>query len=182
MIEPELENRCLDTFPEWLRTLATDASEIAQVLTSTAPEPARRHVAAGLNYLFKSLDLIPDGIEDLGFLDDAFILRVAASFALREWPEGRDAVPIVGRLAADTKLVEEVLGSDYKRLEGYVKSLNKGAARGRTVDEILGDEGVRDGFVDEVSTFASSYAVPTFARDGKNIVKLQAFLHKKLPA
>ena len=46
MIEPELENRCLDTFPEWLRTLATDASELAGVLKVDAPEPARRHIAS----------------------------------------------------------------------------------------------------------------------------------------
>jgi uncharacterized membrane protein YkvA (DUF1232 family) len=182
MIEPELETRCLDTFPEWLRTLAGDASELAQILKSSAPEPARRHVTAGLNYLFKSLDLIPDGIEDLGFMDDAFVLRVAASFALAEWPEGRESAPIVGRLAADTKLVEELLGEDYRRLASYVKSLNKGGARGRTVDEILGDEIVRDGFVDEVASFAASYAAPAFARDGKNIVKLQSFLRTKLPA
>jgi hypothetical protein len=50
------------------------------------------------------------------------------------------------------------------------------------VDEILGDEGVRDGFVDEVSSFAASYTAPAFARDGKNIVKLQSFLRTKLPA
>jgi uncharacterized membrane protein YkvA (DUF1232 family) len=182
MIEPELENRCLDTFPEWLRTLATDASELAGVLKADAPEPARRHVAAGLNYLFKSLDLIPDGIEDLGFMDDAFILRVCASFALADWPAGREAAPIVGRLAGDTKLVQEVLGGDYKRLVSYARSLDKGAARGRTVDEILNDALVRDAFVDEVASFAASYAAPAFSRDGKNIVKLQSFLHTKLPA
>lgn len=181
MIEPELENRCLDTFPEWLRTLAADAAELGRVLKADAPESARRHVAAGLNYLFKSLDLIPDGIEDLGFMDDAFILRVCASFALADWPAGREAAPIVGRLAADTKLIEQVLGRDYARLVSYARSLHKGAARGRSVDEILADENVRDAFVDEVVSFAASYAAPGFSRDGKNIVKLQSFLSTKLP-
>ena len=77
----DLQTRCLDTFPEWLRTLATDASDLAQVLTAQGtPESVRRYIAGGLNYLFKSLDLIPDGIEDLGFLDDAFVLRVASAF------------------------------------------------------------------------------------------------------
>lgn len=179
----ELQTRCLDTFPEWLRALAADATDLSKVLGSTsAPESARRYVAGGLNYLFKSLDLIPDGIEDLGFLDDAFVLRVAAALALAEAPAVREEAPVVARLAGDSKLVAELLGKDYARLEAYVKGLTKGAARGRTVDEILADESVRGAFLSEVSGWAASYAAPTFARDEKNLVKLQSFLSAKLPA
>jgi uncharacterized membrane protein YkvA (DUF1232 family) len=179
----ELHNRCLDTFPEWLRTLATDASDLAQVLTlPEAPDSARRYVTAGLNYLFKSLDLIPDGIEDLGFLDDAFVLRVAASFALQEAPTAVEQFPVLSRLAADTRLIAELLGKDYGRLEAYVKTLIKGAARGRSVDEILTDEQARAAFLHEVTGWASSYATPSFTRDPKNLVKLQSFLSAKLPA
>jgi uncharacterized membrane protein YkvA (DUF1232 family) len=179
----ELQTRCLDTFPEWLRALATDASDLSRVLSSTtAPESARRFVAGGLNYLFKSLDLIPDGIEDLGYLDDAFVLRVASSLALAEAPALREEAPTVARLANEAKLVEELLGKDYARLERYVRGLTKGAARGRTVDEILGDDAVLRAFAGEVTGWASSYGPPTFARDEKNLVKLQSFLAAKLPA
>lgn len=179
----ELQNRCLDTFPEWLRTLASDAGDIAQLLANTnAPEGARRYVAGGLNYLFKSLDLIPDGIEDLGYLDDAFVLRVAAALAVAETPAIKDEVPVIARLAGDAKLVAELLGKDYARLETYVKGLTKGAARGRTVDEILADEAVRSAFMNEVRGWSSSYTAPTFSRDEKNLVKLQSFLNAKLPA
>jgi uncharacterized membrane protein YkvA (DUF1232 family) len=178
----ELQNRCLDTFPEWLRTLATDATDLAEVLaTPSAPEAARRYVTGGLNYLFKSLDLIPDGIEDLGFLDDAFVLRVAASLAIQEVPAVREEAPALARLAADAKLIAELLGKDYVRLETYVKTLTKGAARGRSVDDILGDADVQKSFLTEVSGWAASYATPTFTRDEKNLVKLQSFLSAKLP-
>ena len=179
----ELQTRCLDTFPEWLRTLATDASDLAQLVANpSAPDIAKRYVTAGLNYLFKSLDLIPDGIEDLGFLDDAFVLRVAASLALTEAPACRDSSTALTRLAQDAKLVSELLGHDYPRLEAHVKSLTHGAARGRTVDEILADEATRGTFLHEVKGWAASYAVPTFTRDEKNLVKLQSFLSAKLPA
>lgn len=179
----ELQTRCLDTFPEWLRSLATDAADLAALLSMTsAPEPARRYVAGGLNYLFKSLDLIPDGIEDLGFLDDAFVLRVASAAALASAPGVREEAPTLTRLAADAKLIAELLGKDYVRLETYVNSLTKGAARGRTVDEILEDEQVRASFMNEVTGWASSYQAPSFARDEKNLVKLQSFLSAKLPA
>lgn len=178
----ELQNRCLDTFPEWLRTLATDAAELAEILARPeAPEVARRYVTGGLNYLFKSLDLIPDGIEDLGFLDDAFVLRVAAALTLQEVPAVREEAPVLARLAADARLVAELLGKDYARLEAYVKGLTKGAARGRSVDDILDDEQVRGGFLIEVNGWAASYATPTFTRDEKNLVKLQSFLSAKLP-
>jgi uncharacterized membrane protein YkvA (DUF1232 family) len=179
----ELETRCLNTFPEWLRTLAADATDMSTLLSSkSAPASARRYVAAGLNYLFKSLDLIPDGIEDLGFLDDAFVLRVAASLAIDEAPEVRSEAPVLTRLASDKALVAELLGKDYVRLERYVKDLTKGAARGRTVDEIVNEDDIRTAFLHEVSGWAGSYAAPSFSRDEKNIVKLQSFLSAKLPA
>jgi uncharacterized membrane protein YkvA (DUF1232 family) len=179
----ELQTRCLDTFPEWLRTLASDASEASQILASaSAPEGARRYVAGGLNYLFKSLDLIPDGIEDLGFLDDAFVLRVAASLALAENPGVREEAPALARLAGDTKLIAELLGNDFARLEAYVKGLARGAARGRSVDEILSDPQVRATFLGEVASWSASYSAPTFSRDEKNLVKLQSFLAAKLPS
>lgn len=179
----ELHTRCLDVFPEWLRSLAADAVELAKVLPSTtSPASTRAYVAGSLNYLFKSLDLIPDGIEDLGFLDDAFVVRVAAALALHEAPGSRDEAPILVRLADDTRLIADLLGKDYVRLESYVKTLTRGVARGRTVEQILHDDAARAAFLLEVSGWAASYQTPSFSRDEKNLVKLQSFLGAKLPA
>ena len=177
----ELHTRCLDTFPEWLRSLATDAGELAVLLEGDSiPEASRRHVAGSLNYLFKSLDLIPDGIEDLGFLDDAFVLRVAAKKAAG--PIEGDKPAVLTRLAADTALVQELLGDDYARLEKYVDNLVNGAARGRTTEEIVTDAATRTAFLGDVNGWAASYEAPGFTRDEKNIVKLASFLSAKLPA
>ena len=65
------EAKYLEMFPNWLRALGEDAVSMGQVLPTDASDDAKRHVTSGLNYIFKSLDLIPDGIDDLGFLDDA---------------------------------------------------------------------------------------------------------------
>jgi uncharacterized membrane protein YkvA (DUF1232 family) len=178
----ELYTRCLDTFPEWLRSLATDASDLAALLEGdTISDDAKKHVAGSLNYLFKSLDLIPDGIEDLGFLDDAFVLRVAAKHALDA--NGDKPKPdVLARLADGAKLVEELLGKDHQRLVAYVKGLLQGAARGRTTDEIVSDPAIREAFRTEVGGWAASYEPPSFSRDEKNIVKLASFLTAKLPA
>jgi uncharacterized membrane protein YkvA (DUF1232 family) len=180
----ELETRCLDAFPQWIRSLADDATALAQLLSSDSlPEDARRLVAGGLNYVFKSLDLIPDGLEGLGFLDDAFVLRTAARLAVAV-PGAKDADlrGVLARLGGEAALVGELLGKDDERLERYVKELTKGAARGRSVAEIVDDAGVRSAFVSEVHAWAKSYAAPGFSRDEKNLVKLKSFLGNKLPS
>lgn len=163
----------LEIFPAWLRSLGQDAAALGELVASDGAEDARKHAAMGLNYLFKSLDLIPDGIDDLGFLDDAFVLRVAASQA-----SAKDGV--LGRLADDAKAVEEFMGADYPKLVAYVKNLTKGAARGRTVDDIMTDANTRTQFTHEVAQWARDYQAPTFTRDPKTLIKLKAFLGAKL--
>ncbi|MFO0615455.1 MAG: YkvA family protein [Polyangiaceae bacterium] len=178
----ELYTRCLDTFPEWLRSLATDATDLAALLEGDAlDKPAKLHVAGALNYLFKSLDLIPDGIEDLGFLDDAFILRLGAKHAVDELGSA-SAPEALTRLAGDTAIIAELLEGTHARLVAYAKNLVTGAARGRTTQEIVEDEASRAAFLTEVRGWAASYQAPSFARDEKNIVKLSSFLSAKLPA
>lgn len=177
----DLEARCLDAFPAWLRALADDARALASVLEwESLPEPTRTKLAAALNYLFKSLDLIPDGIEDLGFVDDAFVLRVAAAAASASG--GVESSQAVVRLAEEAALVSELLGDDYARLERYVAGLESVSARGRSVREIVADADVRAALVSEVRSWADTYQAPSFARDEKNLVKLRSFLAKKLPA
>jgi uncharacterized membrane protein YkvA (DUF1232 family) len=180
MSDAAIDPRYLETFPQWLRSLGEDASQVGEVLAAGAPDDdATRSLVAGLNYIFKSLDLIPDGIDDLGFLDDAFVLRVACSMAGAARPALKQGV--VQRLGDDAHAVHEFLGEDYARLESYVRGLRKGAARGRTVEDIVGDAGTREQFLHEVKAWASGYQVPTFTRDQRTLVKLKAFLNAKLP-
>jgi hypothetical protein len=172
--------RWLDVFPAWLRALGEDAAALGAMVgaASGGDDEVQRYVAAGLNYIFKSLDLIPDGIDDLGFCDDAFVIRVAAALAIEADPAAKDGA--LARLADDARQVEEFLGEDYARLVAYVKGLRKGAARGRTVDDIMTDESARTAFVHEVSAWAKEYQVPSFTRDVKTLIKLKAFLSAKL--
>jgi hypothetical protein len=170
--------RYLDMFPAWLRTLGEDAGALGGVVSSGGSDEVKRYAAAGLNYIFKSLDLIPDGIDDLGFCDDAFVIRVAAALAVEAEPAAADGV--LGRLADEAKSVEDFLGDDYARLVTYVKGLRKGAARGRTVEDIMTDDAQRTAFVHEVAAWAEEYEVPSFTRDVKTLIKLKAFLSAKL--
>jgi uncharacterized membrane protein YkvA (DUF1232 family) len=180
MSQTSIDPRYLEVFPQWLRSLGEDAGAVGDLLASDdVGEEAARSLVSGLNYIFKSLDLIPDGIDDLGFLDDAFVLRVACAFAVDAKPEAKKGV--VQRLNDDARAVKDFLGDDYARLETYVKALRKGAARGRTVDEIVTDAAVRGQFLQEVKAWSAGYQVPNFTRDQKTLVKLKSFLNAKLP-
>jgi hypothetical protein len=177
-----LENRCLDVFPGWLRTLGDDARALAVVLESPeASETTRRRVAGVLTYLFKSLDLIPDGLQDLGFVDDAFVFRVGAG-GLEPSDLGADASGTLSRLAGDAALIQEFLGDLTARLERYVVGLESASARGRSVSDVVADEGKRAELAREVRQWAESYEAPSFSRDEKNLVKLRSFLSAKLPS
>jgi uncharacterized membrane protein YkvA (DUF1232 family) len=180
----ELETRCLDAFPQWIRSLAEDVTALAQLLASDSlPDDARRFIAGGLNYVFKSLDLIPDGLEGLGFLDDALVVRTAAELAASvPGAKEADTRGMLARLSGDAPLIGEFLGKDGERLERYVHELTKGAARGRSVAEIIENAAVRSTFVGEVHAWAKSYVAPGFTRDEKNLVKLKSFLNAKLPS
>ena len=177
----EVDARCLETFPNWLRSLGHDAEAMVDALNADAtPVDARRSLAAGLNYVFKSVDLIPDGIDDIGYLDDAFVLRIAAAHA---GVNGVDLAtyPTLQALAADVELVKSFLGAEYHRLEVYVLGLKRSAARGRSVDDVLGGDAVRADFTADVKGFARSYAAPSFGKEEKNLIKLRAFFDAKLP-
>jgi uncharacterized membrane protein YkvA (DUF1232 family) len=170
----------LESFPAWLRSLGADATALAEVLESSEAPAISRSAAGSLTYLAKSLDLIPDGLEDLGYIDDAFVLRVAAARV----PDGLrelDTSGVFARLAADAELVREFLGDDYGRLETYVDKLESSAARGRSVEQVLGDAEARAGLCREVRAWAGSYGAPTFASDAKNLVKLRSFMKNRLP-
>ncbi len=179
-----LEVRCLDAFPDWLRHFADDARVLASLLEGEADGVAQRRSAAALNYLFKSLDLIPDGLEDLGFIDDAFVIRAAAQDIQRDDAEALAADPSgsLARLAGEAELVQEFLDNAYERLTRYVAGLEQTSARGRSVATILSDSAVRAEFVAEVRQWADGYAAPSFSRDARNLVKLKSFLLAKLPA
>lgn len=180
----DINEKCLEIFPTWLKSLGNDLHTFLGILKNqNLGADARRSLTGGINYLFKSLDLIPDGIDDIGYLDDAFILRIAAADAIKDVGEIEDGqLAALQKLADDTKLLEQFLeGALFERLSKYTKGLQKGAARGRTVEEIIENAAVFKEFADETDSFVKEYSTPGFAKDEKNLIKLRNFLEAKLP-
>ena len=183
-LKKDLDERCLDAFPSWLRSLGRDVGALAGLVDAEElPTEARALVAGALTYLVKSLDLIPDGVEDLGYIDDAFVVRVASAQALAQVPEpDRPSHPVLARRASDAGLVERFMGAQYPRLERYAARLSELSARGRSVQDVLTDPEQRAALISEVQAWANSYEDPLFQRDPRTLVKLSAFLDTKLPA
>lgn len=180
----ESEPNYLDAFASWLRDLGNDASQIALLVPDArVPEHTRQTIVGAVNYLFKSLDLIPDGIDDIGYLDDAFVLRVSAELALQDelGELSHDKLADLNRLASEADVVRDFLGKDFPRLLEYVKGLRKSAARGRAVPEIVRDEAVRTVFLSDLQNFCRAYEAPRFSHEEKSLVKLRAFFDAKLP-
>lgn len=174
----ELDERALAAFGGWLGSLAEDAGLLSEAIEDTElPPEVRGPLASALNYLFKSLDLIDDGIEGLGYLDDAFILRVAA----RNAGQAGELPQSLQGLATHAVLVEEFLGELAPRLDRYVLSLSNAKVRGRSVDEILVDAQVRQEMLGDVRAWANRFEVPRFVMDENTLVKLRSFLNAKLP-
>lgn len=177
----DLNQRCLDAFPNWLRSLPADVRLVGNVIKNNeAPKEARAKLADALNYLFKSVDLIADGIEDLGYTDDAFVLRVAVAGLDAGVLAGLEQSADLASLGKEAELIREFLEDDYQRFEAYVAGLGALSVRGRTGTQIAEDEQAQAEFSADLSSWAASYDAPSFENDVKTLVKLRSFLKTKL--
>lgn len=178
----ETDSKFLEIFPSWLSSLGEDAENLSALVGDEGVSNATREtVTGGLNYLFKSLDLIPDVVDDIGYLDDAFVLRVAADIAVQGDEASDAAMAILGPLAKDCDEIRDFLGDTFPRLSLYVKGLHKGAARGRSVTDILAEATIREQFVQDVKAFTRTYEAPAFTREEKTLIRMRAFFDAKLP-
>jgi hypothetical protein len=182
----ELDSQCLAAFPEWLQRLPADTRTFLHVLQhDEQPEPVRAGAAAALNHLVKSLDLVPPGIEELGFIETAFVLRAAAARMLREpaveAAADSELAAALAALADEATLLEGFLGADWPRFMRYMASLDELVVRGRSVSTLLGDAERRDELCAKLADWAAGYRTPRFVADPKSLVKVRAFLNVKLP-
>lgn len=173
-----ISSRRLEVFALWLKALPADVRGLAAVLTPKEPEAVRVNVAAGLVYLARNLDLIPDGIEGIGYLDDAFVLRTSAALAFES--VGPAPSPVLRRLAADNAEVVSFLGADYTRFREYVIALRHHRTKGHTVTEIATTPALARDLVAEVQEWCGTYRESPLQQDAAELYRLKSFLHAKL--
>jgi hypothetical protein len=138
----EVESQQLNALAGWLASLGEDSAHVAEFLDACLAKPsgeADRAVAeplvGALSYVLKSLTLIPDGAEDLGFLEDALVLRAAAARALEAARENgllaEPTVPGVADAEAAASALEEAAVEEA--------AVEEEAASG-VADEAVGEE------------------------------------------
>jgi uncharacterized membrane protein YkvA (DUF1232 family) len=175
----------LDTLEAWLASLPDDIRCFRAIASDESIPAGARRIAAGvINYLFKSADLIPDGIDDIGTLDDVMTLRLGAALLRAE--EVERSQPEAGRtlrhLAEEASVVREILGADlHERFARYTSSLATVSSRGRSTQDIVDNSQKLHEMTAEVGSFCSGYTIPPFEKSERTLIKLRAFLDTRLP-
>jgi hypothetical protein len=172
----------LGDFSRWLEGLGDDARALARLLTDSGqPEPVRAFAAGALNYLLKSADLIPAGIEDLGFIEDAFAWRTSARLARESGGEARaQGTELLARLAEESGKVAGFLGELAPRFERRVAAQAGSEVHGRSVAALLEDPQLAEQLSAEVEAWANGYVAPRFNQTPYELVKLRSFFAARL--
>jgi hypothetical protein len=171
-------------FGGWLAGLGEQARELSRLLErEDAPEALRRFGAETVNQLLHAADLIPEGIEDLGYLETLFAFRVLAREACDIQPDlpGADPGGTLARLAAEAELIQSFLGAqDYVRLGAIVRGQRERRARGRAATDLLESPEARSTAVEEAQSWAERYRAPSFGAGSHDLVRLLSFLRTRL--
>jgi uncharacterized membrane protein YkvA (DUF1232 family) len=171
-------SRRLEVFSLWLKTLPADVRAMAALLTPREPEAVRVYVASALTYLTRNLDLIPDGIEGIGYLDDAFVIRTASALAVEQFGVGSPAA--LRRLAQDNDVVKAFLGPEYARFRTYVTGLRDYVSKGRTAVQVAASEELSKGIAAEAVEWCGEYKESPLKKDPAELDRLGNFLRSKL--
>jgi uncharacterized membrane protein YkvA (DUF1232 family) len=190
------DSRFLRTFQSWLDAMPSEVHAMSQLLElDDTPGAVRQASAEGLAYLLRSVELIPEGLEDLGYLDDLFAFRVLAERAVQAEPSSLqssdgDITPqspawldpsgTLARLAADAEIVAEFLGDDYRRLTAATFASKGQRPAGARAEELISDADVRAAALAEARAWAESYRAPKLASGAEELVKIRSFFRTKL--
>jgi uncharacterized membrane protein YkvA (DUF1232 family) len=97
-----------DAFSTWLRGMGSEVQVLGTLLEDeAAPARVRRASAEALSYVLRSFELIPEGLEDLGYLDDLFAVRALARRASESPPEWGSAYAAERVLEEESSLAED---------------------------------------------------------------------------
>lgn len=172
----------LSAFGGWLHTLGEDVLSLAHLLESPeAPEPFRAASAEALSYLLRAADLIPEGIEDLGYLEVAFAFRVLARRALGEGEDGAGSLEgRVPRLAAEAAVVVDFLEGDISSFCELVFSPAALSHASRPAADLLEDAELRATTLEQARAWVELYRAPELAAGEEELVKIRAFFRTRL--
>ena len=121
-------------------------------MAEETPREAKRLLIGGLSFFIRKFDIVPDHMEGIGLVDDAFVLRVASALAEQSGLGDLDieVAASIQALGESTPPLEEFLGDLYPGLVELVRALPDQTVRGRTADTVLDDATALENFLREV--------------------------------
>lgn len=172
---------CLQTFSRWLEGMPAEVTALCDVLESAGsarvPEECRRASAESLAHLMRSIELIPDGIEALGYLENLFAFRAI----MRDASRGLDAADETSRrLAAEAEVVAGFLGEDFGRLREAAQKAREHVRAGLRASDLLDDAERRSAALAQLRAWARAYRTPELGRTEAEALKLRSFLRVRL--
>ena len=171
-------------FGSWLAGLGREAQELSLLLErEDTPEALRRFGAEALNQLLHAADLIPEGIEGLGYLETLFAFRVLARELSSAEPAltGADPSGTLARLAGEAELIQAFLGAeDYARLGALVRAQRERRSRDRSPTDLLEAGEARNAALAEALRWGESYRPPPFGAGSHDLVRLLSFLRTRV--
>lgn len=171
-------------FVAWLGGLGGEARELSALLSREgAPPGLRRFAAETLNQLLYAVDLIPEGIEGLGYLEALFGFRLLARELCEAEPDSASADPhgTVRRLSQEARLVRSFLGEeDEGRLLALTHAQSDKRARGRSVADLLEVPEAQSAAIEEAQSWAEQYRPSQFGAGSHDLVRLLSFLRTRV--
>lgn len=149
----------------WLKSLPTDLKILIEMIGDDDLDLKARSSAVGIIiYILSPIDLIPEKIPILGYIDDVIILRIAlavileidanrAEYYREKYPETFDV------LDEQIVLLKQTLGALYSWLKALVEKLPKRRFHGKSAEDVASSEQSREEMFDEVMEYAANVNV-----------------------
>jgi uncharacterized membrane protein YkvA (DUF1232 family) len=149
----------------WLVSLPTDLKILVEMVGDDELDMRARSLAVGtIVYILAPIDLIPEKVPVLGYVDDAIILHIAVAIAVQIDPDRgryyREKYPqTFGELDQQIELLRETLGSLYSWLTALVENLTKRRFRGQSAEDVVSSEQLQEDVFDAAMEYAADVSV-----------------------
>jgi uncharacterized membrane protein YkvA (DUF1232 family) len=151
-----------DLLTKWLRSLPTDVKIVVKMIGDDELDMKARTLAVGtVLYILSPIDLIPDIIPVLGYIDDAIIMRIVLVVITEIDPERaiyyRVKYPeMFEPLERQIQILKETLGALYSWLRAIIDRLPKRHFHGKPAEEVVNSKDAQEEMFDEVMEYVAN--------------------------
>ncbi len=169
-------------FQDWVDSFPVDAKLFVDVATDeAADENLRRHAVAGMTYILKQLDFVPDHYKPTGVIDDCLVLRVLAEIGSEFAGELEpDRLKHWFKLANDREVIEPFAGDLYTGLDRAVRSMLVDGFRHKSPAQWLESKEDLESLAEEVRREIDSYVPPVVEDPERAERELLSYLKAKV--